>query len=175
MSSCPERTLNFPLEENRPPIWRSPSGNLWPTLLKSATDFGEIRHRLWENPSPIFGKSCHILWKISHRLWENLPGFRKTCRRLWENQPPTLGKWATDFGEICHRCCEGPFLGKWTTDFGKMSHRLWGNLSLVLWRSVFGTSRLCFAKNMLHCWDEQAPFLGQIVSKNEVNVWEVGG
>ena len=28
---------------------------------------------------------------------------------------------------------------------------------------------------MLRFCDEQASFLGQIVSKNEVNLWEVGG
>ena len=58
-----------------------------PTWGKSVTGFGEIRHRLWGNPSPTLGKSATEFGKL-------------ISPRLWENQPPTLGKSATDFGEI---------------------------------------------------------------------------
>ena len=67
------------------------SGNQPPTLVKnkphtlgkSATDFREIRHRFWGNPSPILGKSAADFGEIRHRLWE-------ICHRLWGKQPPTL-------------------------------------------------------------------------------------
>ena len=83
-------------------FWGNPS----PILGKSATDFGEIRHRLWEKSATDFVKICHRLWEKS------ATNFGKICHRLWENQPQTLGKSVTDFGKICHGFCEAPLLGK---------------------------------------------------------------
>ena len=85
--------------------------NLTKSVGKS-TDFGKIRHRLWENQPSTLGKWATDYGKRSHRLREN--------------EPPTLRKSATDFGKMSHRRRENepPTLGKWAADFGKMSHRL---------------------------------------------------
>ena len=80
-----------------------------PTLRKSAADFGETSHRLWENEPPTLGKSATDFGKIGHQLWEN--------------RQPTSGKSATDFKEICH-----PF---WC-------HRLWGKTGSVLGKHWLG-------------------------------------
>ena len=78
-------------------------------LRKSVTDFGEIRHRFWENQPPILGKSATDFGK---------------------NLPQTLGKSATDFGKISHRPgCEAPFLGKTGSVFGKSRLRLWDKVA----------------------------------------------
>ena len=78
-------------------------------LRKSVTDFGEIRHRFWENQPPILGKSATDFGK---------------------DLPQTLGKSATDFGKISHRPgCEAPFLGKTGSVFGKSRLRLWDKVA----------------------------------------------
>ena len=105
-SLCPKRALRFPktpckwrqqnapspLEETQPPIWQSPSGNLWPTLGQSTTDFGditdfeEIRHRLWGNPSPTLVKSATDFVKLRFQdkksFWEK-PGVSKKEANRW--------------------------------------------------------------------------------------------
>ena len=96
-----------------------------PTLGKSATDFGKISNRLWENRPPSLGKSATDFGKINHRLWENRPptlgksatNFGKIGNRLWENLPPTLRKFVTRFG---------------VTGFGEKLARFWGNTGSVL-------------------------------------------
>ena len=80
------------------PTWRKSttnwtlSGNLWPTLGQSATDFGditdfeEIRHRLWGNPSPTLVKSATDFVKLRFQdkksFWEK-PGVSKKEANRW--------------------------------------------------------------------------------------------
>ena len=85
-----EKTLAPVLVKNRFGFCKTGS-----VAWKSATDFGKISHRLWENEPPTLGKWATKFGKISDPLWEN--------------QPPSLGKWTTDFGK------------KWATDFGEMN------------------------------------------------------
>ena len=82
------------------PHLEKPTTNLTKSVGKS-TDFGKIRHRLWENQPSTLVKWATDYGKMSH--W------------LWENEPPTTGKWATDFGKMNHRFWE------------KMSHWCWWN------------------------------------------------
>ena len=53
-------------------------------LGKTATDFGKICHRLWENLPPTVGISATDFGKICHRLWE--------ARFFEKKQSPFLGK-----------------------------------------------------------------------------------
>ena len=163
------------------PLWDSlpqTVGNQPRTLLKSATDFGKMSHRLWGNQPVILGKSATDFGKIGHQLWENrqptlgksATDFEKMSHRLWENEPPT-GKSVTDFGEICHRCCEAPFLGqagsvlgRTCSVFGKNRFLFWEKHAPFLGKNMpLFWEKTCpiLGKNRLRFWEEQAPFLGQ--------------
>ena len=76
----------------RKAIWIKPGS----IFKKCATDYEEIRDRLWEYLPPTLGKSV-TMFRKSHKLWE---------------------KSATDFGKICHRFCQAPFSGKIISVFG---------------------------------------------------------
>ena len=68
-------------------------------LGKTATDFGKICHRLWENLPPTVGISATDFGKICHRLWE-ARFFEKSMNRLrcWDKVAPLLGKTGSIWG-----------------------------------------------------------------------------
>ena len=127
-----------------------------PTLGKSATNFEEIRHPLWE-------KSATGFWEIRHRLWgnpsaifeKNVTDFGKMNHRLWENQPPALGKSATDFGKSV---------------FGRNMFRLWGKTG-----SVLGEDWLGFRERLARfggkSWFGESWFFGLACDKAQVSLF----
>ena len=130
---------------------------------KSVTDFGKIRHRLWENETPTLGKWATDFGEIRHRLWENLSptlgksvtDFGKMSHWFWGNPSPILRKSVTDYEEIRHRFWGNPSLSlrKSVTDFGEIRCRFWGNPSPILWKSV--TEIRC------RFWGNPSPTLGK--------------
>ena len=98
------------------------------TLRKSVTDFGKLRHRLWENPSP------------------TLDDFGEICHRLSGNQPPTFGKfrfWEKQFlflGKTCSVFGEkpSPSLGRTGSVFGTKWLRLGKESALLAGGNWFG-------------------------------------
>ena len=116
--------------ENLPSILQKISHPLWHEIRRIA----EICHRFWGNPSPILGKSATDFGEIRHRLWEkSATDFRKICHRLWENQPPP-GLWSSVFGKNRLRFWEkqAPSLGQ----SGSVLVKKWLGLGRI--GSVFG-------------------------------------
>ena len=125
----------------------------------SATDFGEIRHRLLGNASPILGNASPILGK-------SVTDFEEIHHRFRGNPLPILGKCVTDFGEK-----HAPFLGKTGSVFGTNKFGLgknWFGLGEI--GSVFGLawdkSSSLTALNAKHVWVWIFEVLGLGVTKN---------